>query len=156
VELRPVFLRSYPFVHRAVVHTLREMNNSGKMGMQLIAAKDHAESFLFVKTGRAVAFVMDEPLLYGARAREANPKDYIITGTPPLSEVYGCMLRKDDPGFKKLADRVIAEMQTSGEAARLYEKWFTEPVPPKGMNLDYPMSTENRQLFAHPNDRALD
>ncbi|CAG9246998.1 glutamate/aspartate ABC transporter periplasmic binding protein [Paraburkholderia unamae] len=135
---------------------LREMNNNKKMGMQLIAAKDHAESFLNVKTGRAAAFVMDEPLLYGARAKEADPQNYIITGTPPLSEVYGCMVRKDDPAFKKLADGVIARMQTSGDAERLYTKWFTQPIPPKGMNLDYPLSTENRTLFAHPNDRALD
>ncbi|MEX3923289.1 glutamate/aspartate ABC transporter substrate-binding protein [Paraburkholderia sp. BR10936] len=135
---------------------LREMNNDKKMGMQLIAAKDHAESFLNVKTGRAVAFVMDEPLLYGARAKEADQQDYVITGTPPLSEVYGCMVRKDDPVFKKLADGVIACMQTSGEAQRLYTKWFTQPVPPKGMNLNYPLSNENRALFAHPNDRALD
>nr|WP_246089094.1 transporter substrate-binding domain-containing protein [Paraburkholderia guartelaensis] len=135
---------------------LREMNNDKKMGMQLIAAKDHAESFLNVKTGRAVAFVMDEPLLYGARAKEADQQDYVITGTPPLSEVYGCMVRKDDPVFKKLADGVIARMQTSGEAQRLYTKWFTQPVPPKGMNLNYPLSNENRALFAHPNDRALD
>nr|WP_321914476.1 transporter substrate-binding domain-containing protein [Paraburkholderia sp. J11-2] len=135
---------------------LREMNNDKKMGMQLIAAKDHAESFLNVKTGRAVAFVMDEPLLYGARAKEANQQDYLITGTPPLSEVYGCMVRKDDPAFKKLADGVIARLQTSGEAERLYTKWFTQPVPPKGMNLNYPLSNENRELFSHPNDRALD
>nr|WP_321946438.1 MULTISPECIES: transporter substrate-binding domain-containing protein [unclassified Paraburkholderia] len=135
---------------------LREMNNDKKMGMQLIAAKDHAESFLNVKTGRAVAFVMDEPLLYGARAKEANQQDYLITGTPPLSEVYGCMVRKDDPAFKKLADGVIARLQTSGDAERLYTKWFTQPVPPKGMNLNYPLSNENRELFAHPNDRALD
>ncbi|MCX5539005.1 transporter substrate-binding domain-containing protein [Paraburkholderia sp. CNPSo 3076] len=135
---------------------LREMNNDKKMGMQLIAAKDHAESFLNVKTGRAVAFVMDEPLLYGARAKEADQQDYVITGTPPLSEVYGCMVRKDDPVFKKLADGVIASLQTSGEAQRLYTKWFTQPVPPKGMNLNYPLSNENRALFAHPNDRALD
>lgn len=135
---------------------LREMNNDKKMGMQLIAAKDHAESFLNVKTGRAVAFVMDEPLLYGARAKEANQQDYLITGTPPLSEVYGCMVRKDDPAFKTLADGVIARIQTSGEAERLYAKWFTQPVPPKGMNLNYPLSNENRALFAHPNDRALD
>ena len=135
---------------------LREMNNDKKMGMQLIAAKDHAESFLNVKTGRAVAFVMDEPLLYGARAKEANQQDYLITGTPPLSEVYGCMVRKDDPAFKTLADGVIARIQASGEAERLYAKWFTQPVPPKGMNLNYPLSNENRALFAHPNDRALD
>ncbi|SIT36127.1 glutamate and aspartate transporter subunit; periplasmic-binding component of ABC superfamily [Paraburkholderia ribeironis] len=135
---------------------LREMNNAKKMNMQLIFAKDHAESFLVLKTGRAAAYVNDEPLLYGARAREQDPQDYVITGTPPMSEAYGCMVRKDDPVFKKLADRVIADMQTSGETARLYTKWFTQPIPPKGFNLDYPLSAENKALFAHPNDQALD
>jgi ABC-type amino acid transport substrate-binding protein len=135
---------------------LREMNAGKKMNMQLIFTKDHANSFLMLKTGRAVAYVNDEPLLYGARATEANPKDYLIIGTPPLSEVYGCMVRKDDPTFKQLADRVIAKLQTSGEAEKLYAKWFTQTIPPKGINLDYPLSDGNKALFAKPNDRALD
>lgn len=135
---------------------LREMNHAKQMNMNLILAKDHADSFLMLKTGRAAAYVNDEPLLYGARATEKNPQDYVVTGTPPLSEVYGCMVRKDDPSFKKLADRVIAELQTSGEAERLYTKWFNQPIAPKGINLDYPLSADNRALFANPNDRALD
>jgi ABC-type amino acid transport substrate-binding protein len=135
---------------------LRQMNAEKSMNMRLISAKDHAESFLNVKTGRAVAFVMDDPLLYGAKAKEANAGDYLITGTSPMSEVYGCMFRKDDPGFKKLADGVIARLQTSGEAANLYQQWFTQPIPPKGINLNYPLSAEMKQLFAKPNDRALD
>jgi glutamate/aspartate transport system substrate-binding protein len=135
---------------------LRQMNNEKNMNMRLISAKDHAESFLNVKSDRAVAFVMDDPLLYGAKAKEADPDDYVITGTSPLSEVYGCMFRKEDPGFKKLADGVIARMQTSGEAVSLYQKWFTQPIPPKGMNLNYPLSAEMKALLANPNDRALD
>jgi ABC-type amino acid transport substrate-binding protein len=135
---------------------LRKMNEEKKMNMQIISAKEHSESFLNVTTGRAVAFVMDEPLLYGERAKAANPNDYVVTGTPPLSENYACMFRKGDPQFKKLADTVIANMETSGEAAKLYDQWFTRPIPPKGMNLKYPLSDEMKQLFAHPNDKALD
>jgi glutamate/aspartate transport system substrate-binding protein len=135
---------------------LRQMNNEKGMNMRLISAKDHAESFLNVKTGRAVAFVMDDPLLYGAKAKEADADDYLITGTSPMSEVYGCMFRKEDPGFKKLADGVIARLQTSGEAATMYQKWFTQPIPPKGINLNYPLSADMKSLFANPNDRALD
>ncbi|MFM0627400.1 glutamate/aspartate ABC transporter substrate-binding protein [Paraburkholderia xenovorans] len=135
---------------------LRQMNNEKGMNMRLISAKDHAESFLNVKTGRAVAFVMDDPLLYGAKAKEADADDYLITGTSPMSEVYGCMFRKEDPGFKKLADGVIARLQTSGEAATMYRKWFTQPIPPKGINLNYPLSADMKSLFANPNDRALD
>jgi glutamate/aspartate transport system substrate-binding protein len=135
---------------------LREMNSEKHMNMRLISAKDHAESFLFVKTDRAGAFVMDDPLLYGARAKESNQNDYVITGTPLLSEVYACMIRKDDPAFKKLADDVISQMQRSGEAARLYNKWFMQPIPPKSMNMNYPMSADMKELLASPNDRALD
>ncbi|MFL9886570.1 glutamate/aspartate ABC transporter substrate-binding protein [Paraburkholderia agricolaris] len=135
---------------------LRQMNNEKGMNMRLISAKDHAESFLNVKTGRAVAFVMDDPLLYGAKAKEADANDYLITGTPPMSEVYGCMFRKEDPGFKRLADGVIARLQTSGEAATMYQKWFMQPIPPKGINLNYPLSADMKSLFANPNDRALD
>jgi glutamate/aspartate transport system substrate-binding protein len=135
---------------------LRKMNEEKKMNMQIISAKEHSESFLNVTTGRAVAFVMDEPLLYGERAKAANPNDFVVTGTPPLSENYACMFRKGDPQFKKLADTVIANMQTSGEAAKLYDQWFTQPIPPRGMNLKYPLSDEMKQLFAHPNDKALD
>ncbi|MFP3795833.1 MULTISPECIES: glutamate/aspartate ABC transporter substrate-binding protein [Paraburkholderia] len=135
---------------------LRKMNEEKHMNMTIISAKDHAESFLNVTTGRAIAFVMDEPLLYGERAKTKSPQDYVVTGTPPVSENYACMLRRDDPQFKALVDETVAKMQTSGEMAKLYTKWFTQPIPPNGMNLDYPLSQQMRELFAHPNDKALD
>ncbi|WP_322012360.1 glutamate/aspartate ABC transporter substrate-binding protein [Paraburkholderia sp. J12] len=135
---------------------LRKMNEEKHMNMTIISAKDHAESFLNVTTGRAVAFVMDEPLLYGERAKAKDPQDYIVTGTPPVSENYACMLRRDDPQFKQLVDETVSKMQTSGEMAKLYAKWFTQPIPPNGMNLEYPLSPEMKELFAHPNDKALD
>ncbi|PXW16442.1 glutamate/aspartate ABC transporter substrate-binding protein [Paraburkholderia caballeronis] len=135
---------------------LRKMNEEKHMNMTIISAKDHAESFMNVTTGRAVAFVMDEPLLYGERAKSKDAADYVVTGTPPVSENYACMFRREDPEFKALVDDTIARMQTSGEMAKLYAKWFTQPIPPNGMNLQYPLSAEMKDLFAHPNDKALD
>ncbi|NLP59654.1 glutamate/aspartate ABC transporter substrate-binding protein [Paraburkholderia sacchari] len=135
---------------------LRKMNEEKHMNMTIISAKDHAESFLNVTTGRAVAFVMDEPLLYGERAKAKNPGDYVVVGTPPVSENYACMFRRDDPQFKALVDDTVAKMQTSGDMAKLYAKWFTQPIPPNGMNLEYPPSQQMKELFAHPNDKALD
>ena len=135
---------------------LRKMNQDKNMGMNIISAKDHGESFLTLSTGRAVAFVMDEPLLYGERAKSKDAADYVVTGTPPVSENYACMFRREDPEFKALVDDTIAKMQTSGEMAKLYAKWFTQPIPPNGMNLQYPLSAEMKDLFAHPNDKALD
>lgn len=135
---------------------LRQMNADKKMNMNIISAKDHGEAFLTLETGRALAFMLDDVLLYGEIAKAKRPGDWIVTGTPQSREAYGCMLRKDDPAFKKLVDAAIAKVQTSGSADGLYRKWFLSPIPPKGLNLNFPMSTEVRALFKHPNDQAVD
>ena len=134
---------------------LRKLNEDKKMGMNIISAKDHGESFLTLETGRAVAFMMDDALLAGARANAKHPKDWVIVGTPMSNEAYGCMMRKDDPQFKKVVDDELAKVMQSGEAAKIYNKWFMSPVPPKGMNLDFPMSDDMKAAFAHPNDQAF-
>lgn len=134
---------------------LRKMNEEKNMKMNIISAKDHGESFLTLESGRAVAFMMDDALLAGERAKAKKPHDWVVVGTPQSSEAYGCMLRKDDAEFKKLADATIAKMQTSGEAAKLYAKWFNKPIPPKGLNLEFPMSNEMKALFKNPNDKAF-
>ncbi|MCA7957095.1 glutamate/aspartate ABC transporter substrate-binding protein [Burkholderia multivorans] len=133
---------------------LRKLNEEKGMNMTIISAKDHAEAFMNVTTGRAVAFVMDEPLLYGEIAKDRNPGAYTVTGTPLTHENYACMMRKDDPAFKRVVDGVIAKMQTSGEAEKLYDRWFTQPIPPKGVSLNYPLSPEMKQLFKNPTDQA--
>jgi glutamate/aspartate transport system substrate-binding protein len=134
---------------------LRTMNVEKKMDMRIISAKDHSESFLMLSTGRAKAMMMDDALLAGERAKTRKPADYVITGTPQSQEVYGCMLRKNDEGLKALMNRVIAHAQTSGQAAEIYRKWFMSPIPPKGLNLDFPMSDAMKALFAHPNDKPV-
>lgn len=135
---------------------LRKMDADKKMNMRIISAKDHGESFLMLETGRALAFMLDDVLLYGEIAKAKRPGDWMVTGTPQSREAYGCMLRKDDAAFKKLVDAAIAQVQTSGSAEGLYRKWFLSPIPPKGLNLNFPMSAEVRALFKQPNDRAYD
>jgi glutamate/aspartate transport system substrate-binding protein len=135
---------------------LRRLNSDKQLNMRITAAKDHPEAFAAVRADRAVAFVMDEPLLHGLKATEPRPEDYVITGTPLGYEAYACMFRKGDAPFRDLVNGVISRMQTSGEAERLYNVWFTQPIPPHGMNLNFPLSAEMRELFAHPNDKALD
>lgn len=134
---------------------LRRMNVEKKMGMHIISAKDHTESSLMLKTGRAKAMMMDDALLAGERAKMKTPSDYVITGTPQSHEVYGCMTRKNDEGLKKLIDGVVSKAETSGEAVRIYKKWFMSPIPPKGLNLDFPMSDDMKALFAHPSDKPV-
>ncbi|AMR76887.1 glutamate/aspartate ABC transporter substrate-binding protein [Cupriavidus nantongensis] len=135
---------------------LRKMNDEQKLGMNIISTKDHGQSFLTLESGRAAAFMMDDALLYGERAKAKNPADWIVVGKPQSRESYGCMIRKDDPQFKKLSDTVIAGMMKDGSVNTLYTKWFMQPVPPKGLNLDFPLSEDMKTLIKAPNDKALD
>ncbi|WP_295394315.1 glutamate/aspartate ABC transporter substrate-binding protein [uncultured Thiodictyon sp.] len=134
---------------------LRKLNEDKQMGMRIVSAKDHGESFLMLETGRAVAFMMDDALLYGELAKAKRPGDWAVVGTPASLEAYGCVLRKDDPQFKQLVDATIAELETGGAAKAIYRKWFESPIPPKGLNLNFPLSAEMVKLYANPNDRAL-
>ena len=135
---------------------LRKMNEEKQMGMNIVSAKDHGESFLIVESGRAVAFMMDDALLAGEMAKARKQSDWHIVGTPQSREAYGCMMRKDDPEFKKIVDETIAQAMKSGEAEKLYKKWFQSPIPPKKLNLNLPLSAEIKELYKSPNDKALD
>lgn len=134
---------------------LRKLNADRKLGMNVISAKDHGESFLTLETGRAAAFMMDDALLYGELAKARKPDDWAVVGTPQSHEAYGCMMRKNDPQFKATVDTAIADLMRSGEAEKLYRQWFLSPIPPKGLNLDFPLSADMSALYANPNDRAL-
>ena len=121
---------------------MRSYNEEKKLGFDLLGAKDHSESQLVVQSGRADAFAMDDILLYGLRASAANPAEWAVVGEALQVEPYAIMLRKDDPAFKTLVDGVLARLMDSGEFTRLYAKWFTSPIPPKGVNLNAPMPKE--------------
>jgi glutamate/aspartate transport system substrate-binding protein len=135
---------------------IRKMNEERKLGMNIISAKDHGEAFLTLETGRAAAFMMDDALLYGEMAKARKPGDWVVVGTPQSFEAYGCMMRKDDPGFKKVVDGALAKAMTSGEAEAIYKKWFTQPIPPKGLNLNFPLSEQMQKLYKAPNDKSFE
>jgi glutamate/aspartate transport system substrate-binding protein len=132
---------------------LKAMNADKQMGMNIISAKDHGESFQMLESGRAVAFMMDDALLAGEMAKAKKPADWAVTGTPQSYEIYGCMMRKDDPAFKKAVDDAIQATYKSGDITGIYDKWFTQPIPPKGLNLNFPMSAELKNLIANPSDQ---
>ena len=134
---------------------LRAMNDKNSMGMDIISAKDHAESFLILQSDRAVAFMMDDALLAGERAKARNPNDWEIVGTPQSKEAYGMMLPKDDVAFKKVVDNAIAQAETSGTTEKLYQKWFLSAIPPKNLNLNLPLSDGMKALFKSPNDKPF-
>lgn len=134
---------------------LNKLNDEKKMEMRIISAKDHGDSFRTLESGRAVAFMMDDALLAGERAKAKKPSNWEILGTPQSHEAYGCMLRKGDGEFKKLMDDTIAQAQTSGEAAKWFDKWFKQPIPPKNMTMDFDLSDDMKALFKSPNDKAM-
>jgi glutamate/aspartate transport system substrate-binding protein len=135
------------------IKQLTEANAARNLGINIIAAKDHAEAFLMVETDRAAAFVMDDILLASLVAGSKDPSAYVIsTDAFSKPEPYGIMLRKDDPAFKKVVDAATAAVYTSGEGQKIYDKWFMQKIPPKGLNLNTPISPELKHEFAHPSD----
>ncbi|HVZ44810.1 MAG TPA: amino acid ABC transporter substrate-binding protein [Ramlibacter sp.] len=132
---------------------LRRYNQEKQLGMQILLAKDHADAMLLVQTDRAAAFAMDDILLYGLIPGARQPSDWQVVGDTLQVEPYACMLRKDDPAFKALVDGVIASMMRSGEFERLYRKWFVSPIPPRGINLNVPMSPQLRDNLSQPSDK---
>jgi glutamate/aspartate transport system substrate-binding protein len=135
------------------IKQLTEANAARNLGIKIIPAKDHAEAFLMVETDRAVAFVMDDVLLASFVVGSKDPNGYVISGDA-FSEPEPCaiMLRKDDPDFKKVADDATAELYRSPEGARLYDKWFMQKIPPKGLSLNVPIGAELKKAFAKPSD----
>jgi len=128
------------------------LNAERNLGMNIMAAKDHAEAFLMVETGRATAFAMDDILLASLAASSKSPNDYTITKEALSVEPYGIMLRRDDPQFKKVVDTAIENVFKSGEINKIYAKWFQSPIPPKGINLNVPMSEQLKAVIAKPTD----
>jgi glutamate/aspartate transport system substrate-binding protein len=122
------------------------------MGMNIISANGHPEAFQMVETGRAVAFVMDDILLYGLVAQSRAPGDYVISEEALSVEPYGIMLRRDDPAFKKVVDNAMIQTYKSGAINAIYEKWFLKPIPPRNVNLNLPMSAQFKKVIANPTD----
>ena len=132
------------------IKQITEINAAQNLGLNIISANGHPEAFQMVETGRAVAFVMDDILLYSLAAQSRTPNDYAISASALSVEPYGIMIRKDDEAFKKVVDKATAELYSSGAIKPIYEKWFLKPVPPKGINLNVPMSDPLKKVFAKP------
>lgn len=129
-----------------------ELNAAKNLGLNIVSANGHAEAFLMVETGRAAAFAMDDILLAGLVATSKTPGDFEISEEALSVEPYGIMVRKDDPKFKALADKVIKDLMASGEINKIYDKWFLKPIPPKNITMNVPMSPNLKRVIAKPTD----
>ena len=138
------------------VQTLRKNERAGGIDFKEVYGKDHADSFLMLETGRADAFVMDGSILAANISKSKNPADYKIVGEVLSVEPIACMLRKDDPAFKKAVDDSIKRQIKDGSLAKLYDKWFMQPIPPANVNLKMPMSDSTKAAWANPNDKPME
>lgn len=148
-------LRGKTLVATAGTSTIKQMtilNKEKNLGMTIAVGKDHPESFLMLETGRAVAEANDDILLASQVANSKNPNDYEITKEALSVEPYGIMLRKGDPAFKKVVDEALIRLYKSDDINRIYAKWFTSPIPPKNINLKFPMPAQLKAVFANPTD----
>jgi glutamate/aspartate transport system substrate-binding protein len=121
-----------------------------------VFGKDHSDSFLLLESGRADAFVMDGQILAGNIATSKNPADFKLVGEALSVEPIAIMIRKDDAAFKKIGDDTIKEMMKSGEIAKLWDKWFQQPIPPKNTKVGYAASESTKAAWATPNDKPME
>lgn len=138
------------------VQLLRKHERAAGVEFKELFGKDHADSFLLLEGGRADAFVMDGQILAGLISKAKNPADYRIVGEVLSVEPIGIMMRKDDAPFKKAVDDSIRAMAKSGEVAKLYDKWFIQPIPPSNTRVGLPASELTRAAWANPTDKPLE
>jgi len=138
------------------VQTLRKHERANGVDFKELFGKDHADSFLLLESGRADAFVMDGQILAGNISKSKAPADYKIVGEVLSVEPIACMMRKDDPAFKKAVDDSIKGMIKSGDLAKLYDKWFLQPIPPTNTKVGLPMSDATKAAWANPNDKPME
>ena len=138
------------------VQLLRAHEKARGVDFKELYGKDHADSFLLLESGRADAFVMDGSILAGNIANAKNPADFKIVGEVLSVEPIAIMMRKDDPAFKKLVDDTLRDAMKSGEIAKLYDKWFLQPIPPKNAKVGLALSDSTKNAWANPNDKPME
>ena len=138
------------------VQTLRRHERADGVDFKEVFGKDHADSFLLLESGRAEAFVMDKSILAANIAKSKNPNDFKIIDEVLSIEPIACMLRKDDPAFKKVVDDSIKRQIKDGSLAKLYDKWFMQPIPPANVNLKMPLSSNTKLAWSSPNDKPME
>jgi glutamate/aspartate transport system substrate-binding protein len=138
------------------VQTLRKNKRAEGIDFKEVMGKDHADSFLLLESGRADAFVMDGSILAANASKSRNAADYKIVGEVLSVEPIACMLRKDDPAFKKAVDDSIKRQIADGSLAKLYDKWFMQPIPPTNTKIGLPMSDATKDAWANPNDKPME
>ncbi|SIS07316.1 amino acid ABC transporter substrate-binding protein, PAAT family [Sphaerotilus natans] len=137
------------------IQLLRAYRRNEKLEIGEVSGKDTSETFLLLSSDRAIAMFLEDVQLAGLIARSANPGDYKLLDERLRDEPYGFMFRKGDPQFKALVDETMSRLMKSGEINDIYAKWFTRPVPPSGVNLNYPMPNPVKEAYRNPSNRGI-
>ena len=138
------------------VQTLRKHKRAENVQFKEVFGKDHSDSFLLLESGRADAFIMDGSILASNIAKSKTPADFKIVGEVLSVEPIAIMMRKDDAAFKKVVDDSIKAQIASGAMAKLYDKWFMQPVPPTNVKIGLPLSAATKDAWANPNDKPME
>jgi glutamate/aspartate transport system substrate-binding protein len=117
------------------------LNVKYKIGMTIVAGRDHQESYDMLTSGKADAFATDDSLLYGFIAANKSQDSLAVVGDYITYEPYGIMFRKDDPQMAAAVERAFTTMATTGTLVAIYHKWFLQPTP-TGEFLNVPMSLQ--------------
>lgn len=125
-----------------------------KLAAVMMTTRTYAQAMELVLNGQADAFVTDDALMAGVIASSPNPEKFKLLEGNFGFEPYGIGIRRDDPDFKKIVDDTIRGLMKSGELARIYDRWFMSPIPPKGINLNMPMSGLLKEMIRNPNDEG--
>ncbi|CAM2925389.1 family 3 extracellular solute-binding protein [Ectopseudomonas mendocina] len=134
------------------VKVISDLNAAQNLGLNVLSVKDLAEGMLTLQTERAVALIFDDVSIAGAAATSKNPGDFVMSAEPLSVEPYGIMLRRGDDAFKELVNTTLDELYASGEINAIYDKWFVQAIPPRGINMNFPMSSQLKKVIAEPTD----
>ena len=138
------------------VQTLRKHEKASGISFNEIYGKDHSDSFLLLESGRADAFIMDGAIIAGLISKSKKPSDFKIVGDVLSVEPIAIMMRKDDPEFKKAVDEQILALIKSGEIAKIWDKWFMQPIPPTNTKVDLPVNSNTKDAWANPNNKPME
>lgn len=134
------------------VKVISDINAAQNLGLNVLSVKDLAEGMLTLQTERAVALIFDDVSIAGAAATSKTPDDFVMSAEPLSVEPYGIMLRRNDEAFKELVNATLDELYASGEINAIYDKWFVQAIPPRGINMNFPMSSQLKKVIAQPTD----
>ncbi len=138
------------------VQQLRKLKKEGTGEIDELLAKDNGEGFLLLESGRAQGFIADGQILATLISKSKDPSQYELLDQVLSVEPIAIMLPKGDPAFKKLVDQSVIAIAQSGEAARLYDKWFMKPIPPSNLKVGLPANALTQAAWKNPSDKPLE